>query len=255
MKIPFLILCIVLAALLAAGCSNANDTDTPSSAGATAPDQPPDAEAAQTLSPEAAAAFAELNQLSLSESGGLRTFIVVAAQSEAAYIVDEELFADATRKFGLAIGKTKVTGVTQDVEGLLQIDMAAQAVGANRFAVYLPTLRTDQGMRDQWIRENALASDSFPLAVFIATEIRGAPQGYKEGDPARFQLEGELTMRGVTMPSVWDVTATLRGDRISGSLETRLRMTDLGFDPPSFANTLTVKDEFSVRISFVALEQ
>lgn len=67
MKIPFLILCIVLAALLAAGCSNANDTDTPSSAGATAPDQPPDAEAAQTLSPEAAAAFAELNQLSLSE--------------------------------------------------------------------------------------------------------------------------------------------------------------------------------------------
>ena len=31
-------------------------------------------------------------------------------------------------------------------------------------------------------------------------------------------------------------------------------MTDLGIDPPNFANTLTVNDEFTILIEFVAKE-
>jgi len=38
-------------------------------------------------------------------------------------------------------------------------------------------------------------------------------------------------------------------------MHTRLRMTSLGFDPPDFANTLTVQDEFTVQIDFVAHEE
>ena len=76
-----------------------------------------------------------------------------------------------------------------------------------------------------------------------------------EGENARFQLAGELTLRGITLPTVWDLSARLRDGKISGRVETRLRMTDLGFDPPNFANTLTVANEFTVRIDFVAKEQ
>ena len=242
-----LLLNLILAALLAAACAG-RDRAPSSQPQADAPPEP-------TLSAAAAAAFAQLPAVHLAEGRAFRTFHIDPAQSSAAYIVDEELFAAATRKYGLAVGKIKVVGKTQDVAGLLQIDLSAPAIAANRFAVFLPTLRTDQKLRDGWIRENALESDRFPLAVFVATQIRDAPDGYREGDAVRFRLDGELTLRGITLPTLWDVSASLRDGTISGSAETRLRMTDLGFDPPDFADTLTVQDEFTLRIDFVAHER
>ena len=239
---------------MAAGCGRRDSSETesvPPESSSEHVDAPP----GRTLSDEAAAAFGELPPVELNEDSGLRTFEIDPAQSKAAYIVDEEFFADATRKYGLEVGKYKVAGETQDVSGAVQLDLAGAAVGPNRFAVYLPTLQTDQKLRDGWIRENALESDRYPLAIFVAEEIRDAPQGYQEGDTVQFLLEGELTLRGAVLPTVWDVSAKLQDGTISGTLETRLRMTDLGFDPPNFANTLTVRDEFTVRIEFVANER
>ena len=42
---------------------------------------------------------------------------------------------------------------------------------------------------------------------------------------------------------------------LAGSATASLRMTDFGIDPPDFANTLRVADEFHARIDFVATEQ
>ncbi len=254
MRSRYLIIVLLVVALMAAGCGR---RDSPATEGVSpeSPSEPADAPPAGTLSDEAAAAFGDLPPVELDQNSGLRTFEIDPARSKAAYIVDEEFFADATRKYGLEVGKYEVTGETQDVAGAVQLDLSGATVGPNRFAVYLPTLQTDQKLRDGWIRENALESDRFPLAIFVAEEIRAAPQGYEEGDTARFQLEGELTLRGTTLPAVWDVSASLQDGTIEGSMETRLRMTDLGFDPPNFANTLTVQDEFTVRIEFVANER
>jgi polyisoprenoid-binding protein YceI len=246
---------LLLVTLLAAACARRETASAESAPTASTPPQQGQTSSELTLSAEAAEAFAQLPAVSLDEGQALRTFHVDPTQSKAAYIVNEELFAGATSKYGLAIGKTQVIGETQDVVGLLQLDLSGSAIGANRFAVYLPTLRTDQKLRDGWIRQNALQSDRFPVAEFVATQIIGGPQNYREGENARFQLAGELTLRGITLPTVWDLSASLRDGKISGRVETRLRMTDLGFDPPNFANTLTVADEFTVRIDFVAKEQ
>ena len=74
-------------------------------------------------------------------------------------------------------------------------------------------------------------------------------------DEVAFQLEGDLEIRGTSLDTVWDVTANLNGGTIRGSMQTRLRMTTIGFDPPDFARTLTVQDEFTVRIDFIAHEE
>jgi len=68
-------------------------------------------------------------------------------------------------------------------------------------------------------------------------------------------MEGDLNLRGTSQTTVWDVEASLSGSSIRGTMHTRLRMTSLGFDPPDFANTLTVQDEFTVQIDFVAHEE
>ena len=238
-----LILVFAITALIAAGCGGRGRPSTDA------------VRQDESLSGEAAAAFGGLPEVDLSESEALRTFLVDPAQSKAAYIVDEEFFAEATSKYGLEVGKYKVAGETQDVVGVMQLDPSGATIGPNRFAVYLPTLQTDQKLRDGWIRENALESEKFPLAILVAREIVNAPEGYTDGAWASFQLEGELTLRGVTLASVWEVNARLQDGTIEGSLESRMRMTDLGFEPPNFANTLTVQDEFTVRIEFVANEE
>jgi polyisoprenoid-binding protein YceI len=248
-------LLLLLAMLLAASCSDRRAAPTPSESTPSVSQQEEEPSEVMTISADAAAAFAELAPVTISEEETWGTFRIVSAESKAAYIVDEELFAGATSKYGLAVGNTKVVGETQDLEGLFQVDLSRPAIGPNRFAVYLPTLRTDQVLRDGWIRENALQSDRFPLAVFIAKRVLEGPGNYQEGVETRFQLEGDLTLRGITLTTVWDVAARLGESTIRGTLQTRLRMTDLGFDPPNFANTLTVQDEFTVRIDFVAHEQ
>ena len=70
-----------------------------------------------------------------------------------------------------------------------------------------------------------------------------------------FQLVGDLTIREITQPAIFDVTASLSGDTLNGVATTRLKMSDFGIDPPNFANTLTVADEFGIEMQIVAKAQ
>jgi hypothetical protein len=52
----------------------------------------------------------------------------------------------------------------------------------------------------------------------------------------------------------FDVKAKLAGDTLSGTAATQLKMSDFGIEPPNFANTLTVADDFGIEVQFVARE-
>ncbi|MBX3051392.1 MAG: YceI family protein [Caldilineaceae bacterium] len=225
---------LVTALLLLAACSQA----TP------APAEPTGTTAAAAPAPVPAAAE------------GFRTFAVVSEESTASYLVNEEFFADALRKYNIAVGKGVTIGSTQTVQGFLQLDLAGeQPLGENRFVVDLTGLTSDQSLRDGWLRDNALESNQFPEAVFVASSIAGAPENYTEGDEATFQLVGELTVRSISLPVTFDVTATLSRDTIRGVAEANVKMSDFGVTPPNFANTLVVTDLFTIRMELTAKEQ
>lgn len=187
----------------------------------------------------------------------VRTYVIVPEESRAAYLVDEEFFDGALAKLGIEAGEADVIGSTQEIEGQLQFNLAdlSAPVGINKFTVNLSTLTTDQSRRDKWIRENGPQFNKLPLAEFTATGIEGAPDTYTEGEEAQFRLLGDLTIRNVTQPIAFDVTAKMEGDTAAGVATADLKMTDFGIDPPNFANTLTVANEFGVRIEFTAREQ
>jgi polyisoprenoid-binding protein YceI len=224
---------LLLFALLLAGC------------GGTAATPPP------TATPEPAAASPGV------AVAGQRTFVIVPEESRASYLVDEEFFSGALEKLGIPAGAQDIVGSTQAIEGQLQLNLddLSAALGDNSFQVSLNTLATDQADRDKWIREDGPRFDDFPLATFKATSIEGAPAAYNEGDEVSFKLAGDLTIRDVTQPVAFDVTATLTGDTLTGVAATRLRMSEFGIEPPSFANTLTVADEFGIEVQFVAREE
>ena len=181
-----------------------------------------------------------------------RTFVIVPEKSTASYIVDEEFFGGALDRLGIQPGLVKTIGRTQTVSGQMELNLAdlAAPVQANQFTVDLSTLTSDQPRRDNRIREANLESATYPLAAFTITGLQNTPATYTEGQPVTFQALGDMTIREITQPVVFEVTATLTGDTITGTATAQLKMTDFGFEPPNFANMFSVEDEFTTQVEF-----
>jgi polyisoprenoid-binding protein YceI len=228
----------------------------PAAAATEAPAQEPAAEATEAEPAEAEEAEAE-PATEAGDLSGARTFVIVPDESRASYIMSEEFFGGALAKYGIGAGTKETVGSTQTIEGQFQLnfDDLASALGENQFTVDLSTLTSDQRLRDSWIRENGPTFNDYPTATFVAERLENAPTEYNEGDEVNFQMAGQLTVRDVPQPATFDVTATLNGDTVTGTATTALKLTDFGIEPPNFANTLTVADDFQVQIEFTAREQ
>lgn len=203
--------------------------------------------------PAPAPAQAEPAAPAVPDSPTTQTFTVVTTESQASYIVDEEFLVDALSKLGINAGQVVVVGTTPGVSGEIKLDFEqADWVQAAQFTVDMTGLRTDQGRRDTWLRDNAIQTDRFPQATFVKTAVSGLPASVSEGEEVTFEMTGDLTVRDVTRPVTFVVTAVLSGDTIQGTATTRLNLTDLGIEPPNFVRTLTVADPFTIEVSLTA---
>lgn len=191
------------------------------------------------------------------EAGGPRTFVIDQERSSASYIVDEEFLPEMLTKYGIEPGRADTVGVTPDVEGRLTLDLAdlSAPLGENTFQADLSKLESDQRLRDEWLQRRGPEFSTYPLAEFTATGVENAPEAYQEGESVQFELVGDLTIREITVPATFFVTASLEGDTISGTAVADLRLTDFGIEPPEFANTLTVEDEFQIQVDLVAVAE
>jgi polyisoprenoid-binding protein YceI len=188
---------------------------------------------------------------------GLVTYMIVPEESSASYIAEEEFFGLALGKYGIPAGLSDTVGTTSNIEGQFQLnwDDLGTPLGENTFTVDLSTLKSNQGLRDDWIRENGPEFNTYPTATFVAESLEGAPDTYTMGEEVNFQMIGQLTIREVTNQVTFDVTAKLDGDTVTGTAISALKLTDFGITPPDFVNTLTVADDFQVKVDFTAREQ
>ena len=187
----------------------------------------------------------------------MRTFVIVPDQSSASYIVDEEFFGGAVDRLGVEAGLVDTIGSTQEVSGEMQLDFGnpSNPLVSNQFEVNLQSLTSNQSRRDNRIREANLESNRFPLALFTIISLENAPASFADGDEVTFQADGDITIREITQPTTFDVTAQLNGDTITGVAVAQLKMSDFGFSPPNFANLFSVADEFTAQVEFTFQEQ
>ena len=243
MKYRLLILVFPLALILAA-CAGQTDpapAPTPETQPTAAPTEAPAAEAPQEEAPAAG-----------SEA---RTFAIDPAASQASYTVDEEFFSGAVERLGKTLGFFTAVGVTDQVEGELSLTFdPAPLLSGGEFRVDISALTSDDQRRDDRIREQHLESLRFPIATFKPTAIENFPADYTEGQPVTFDLAGEMTIRDITQPMTFAVTATLDGNTLSGTATGTLLMTDYGFDPPAIQNFMTAENEVLVTVDFTATE-
>ncbi len=116
----------------------------------------------------------------------------VAEGSEAGYRVREQL--------ANLPAESDAVGRTSDVTGSITVVTAGDAaqLTAGTIEVDTTTIASDEGRRDNRMRNEGLETDAFPTATFTITAPVDIPAGALAGAVTDVTLTGDLTLHGVT---------------------------------------------------------
>jgi polyisoprenoid-binding protein YceI len=181
-------------------------------------------------------------------STGLSTFQIVPSQTTASYSVYEDLIIQNKPN-------NDAIGTTHSVQGSFKIKTGTSPlVTAMNITVDLRTLQTDSRMRDNYVRRNALQTDTYPYATFVSVSTQGLPATYTDGQTVHYQLIGNLTMHGKTNKEVFDVQGKVVGNTVTGTATSTIYMTDFDIQPPNLANIAVSQNKVVITLTFTAKE-
>ena len=150
--------------------------------------------------------------------------------SEFGYRVDEVLAGVSTT----AVGRSN------EISGLLTI--AGTTATVVDVEVQVDTIKSDSALRDGRFAGDIMNADEFPTATFNLTEpidFGSIPTGAEQ---VVASATGELTLRGVTNPVTFEVTAQSTDGRIGVLGSIPVVFADYGIDNPSFGQVRTEDD-------------
>ncbi len=157
-------------------------------------------------------------------------------QADAAVDFDGVWAPTAASEFGYRVdevlGGVNVTAVgrSNEIAGALTIDGTTASIDAT---VQVESIESDDSRRDGAFRNNIMDTASFPTANFRTTEpieFGAIPAG---GEQVVTTATGELTLKGVTLPVTFEVTAQASADSIGVLGNIPITFTDFGIDNPS----------------------
>jgi polyisoprenoid-binding protein YceI len=148
-------------------------------------------------------------------------------QSEVGYRVKEVLFGVDTT----AVGRSN------QVTGSLTID--GNTVTSTDFSVDVATITSDEGRRDNQFRGRIMSADEFPTATFSLTEPIELGVEATDGAAVTTNATGELTLRGVTQPVTFEITAKMENGLIGVQGSIPVVFADYGIANPSTGGVTT----------------
>jgi polyisoprenoid-binding protein YceI len=146
----------------------------------------------------------------------------------------------------------EATGTTEAVQGVLVITPDGSLKGS-QITVDLRTLKTDQELRDNYIRTRVLETEKFPTLVFVPQRVAGLPlplASPPQPQALGFELIGDMTIRGVTKQVTWRVVGTLRGGTVGGQASTALTFAQFELPKPAVPLLLSVEDKIQLEVEF-----
>jgi polyisoprenoid-binding protein YceI len=170
-------------------------------------------------------------------------FVVAPTGNEARYRVREQL-----------VGKdlpNDAIGATTGVTGRLVVEPSGRVVrDSSRIVVDVAGLKSDQSRRDNFLRRRTLLTDSFPTVTIVPTTFQGLSSPIPAGASRSFAITGDLTVRGVTRPTTWQVTARADGPAVVGTATTAFTFKDFALDQPRVPVLLSVADTIKLEYDF-----
>lgn len=143
-------------------------------------------------------------------------------------------------------------GVANVVSGTMEILPDGSIAPGSKLVVDMKSIKSDQDMRDNYIRNRTLETDKFPDAVFVPTKIEGVPKMVPTTGQVGVRLYGNMTIHGVTHPVMFQGIATLdpRGSTVNGIAKTEFKFADFNLQKPSLARLLSVEDTIRLELQF-----
>src|SRR5215218_6124885 len=175
-------------------------------------------------------------------------FVIGPAGNEARYRVREQLMG--------ANLPNDAIGATKWVEGSILAYADGRIVkDSSKIVIHLDSLKSDKDRRDGFLRRRTLETEKYPTVELIPREIRGFSGKLPASGTASFQLLGDLVLKGVPHPTVWNVTARAEGQDVAGSATTAFTFKDIGHDQPKVPVVLSVADTIKLEYDFRLVRQ
>ena len=223
-----MLLCARLAALalLLAACGGAAVAPSPSA----------------TSAPTGSAPSASATATHLAVPAGAAGF-AVADGSKAVIRVNEQVA-------GVALpGEAVVTTTVMDGEFVLLPD--GTFASGSKIRADLDRLKSDNDLRDEWIKFNTLLTRTYRYAEFTPTRLTGVPLPLPAAGTWNAKLDGTMKIRTTEKPVTWDLTVTRDGAKTTAGGGIVFTFGDYGMAVPANRLILSVKDEIRLRVDLV----
>jgi polyisoprenoid-binding protein YceI len=176
-------------------------------------------------------------------AGALR-FAILTARSVATIRVNEVIAA--VQVPGEAVVKT--TAFT----GSLVLLADGTFASGSLIAADLDALKSDNDLRDEWIKFNTLNTRIYPRAEFTPSRVTGIPLPLAATGTWTGTIEGTMKIHGVEKELSWPVTVTRAAGEIRTQGKTSFKFGDYGMDVPANRLILSVVDDVRLEIDVVA---
>jgi polyisoprenoid-binding protein YceI len=213
-------------------------------------DEPTEIPPTQTIAPEAtteATATTELPTATpepTADPGVLLVYEISQDESEVRFLIDEELRGSPNL----------VVGVTNQVAGQIAAnlqELSTTQVGV--IQVNARTFLTDNDFRNNAIRNRILNTDQYEFVTFTPTAVNGLPDSTTIGEELTFEIVGDLTVRDVTQPVTFVVTATAVSEtRLEASATAEILRADYNLTIPQVPGVANVAENIILEFDLVA---
>ena len=158
---------------------------------------------------------------------------VVGEGSEATFTVTEQLASlplpnDAVMRTTALSGEVHLDGR----DSVVEID--------------LQQLSSDNSFRDRYTQSRMFGEH--PTGVFTVEGLDDLPGGFTDGETVTGQIEGELLIRGITVPLTFDVEARDDGDAIHVLGRTAFTWDEMQIPKPTARSVVSIEDEVRVEV-------
>jgi polyisoprenoid-binding protein YceI len=177
---------------------------------------------------------------------GARRFAIVPDRSVATIRVREQIAAIP------APGDAVLT--TRTFTGTVVLLPDGGFASGSSFAADLDTLKSDEPLRDEWIKFNTLNTRVYPRAEFTLARVSGMPVPIAAQGEWAATLEGTMKIHGVERTVAWPVQVTRSTGEVRVRGATAFKFGDYGMAVPANRLILSVVDDVRLEIDLVARE-
>jgi polyisoprenoid-binding protein YceI len=191
-----------------------------------------------------ASVSAPLQAAPIDDTANATVYEIEPGSAQASFVIDEVLRG----------APSTVVGTTGQVAGQFALNVAdPSATQIGKILINARDLETDDDSRNRALGNRILNTDQYEYIAFSPTALSGLPAQISAGQSFTFQVSGELTIKDVTKPAVFDVTVTPGADgALQGSASTTINYADWDVSIPQVPFVASVADQVDLQLTFNA---